>query len=154
MDAKNLRRKSLATTSLCAAPAPASVAEAARLVFLTAPVIEALDPMHDHLNDALTRTAGDIEALRGEVEAAQPPLLRLAASRHPAHAAAWRDAGKMLRSSASSRRRRNTRIGGSPRSVWSRLAAQRQAALEKVRGSLRDSRESRRVRARRGHARG
>ena len=63
MDAKNLRRKSLATTSLCAAPAPASVEEAARLVFLTAPVIEALDPMHDHLNDALTRTAGDIEAV-------------------------------------------------------------------------------------------
>ena len=55
MDAKNLRRKSLATTSLCAAPAPASVAEAARLVFLTAPVIEALDP---HATTSTTRSHG------------------------------------------------------------------------------------------------
>ena len=142
MDAKNLRRKSLATTSLCAAPAPASVAEAARLVFLTAPVIEALDPMHDHLNDALTRTAGDIEALRGEVEAAQPPLLRLAASRHPAHAAALRDAGKMLK--------KQCQLAAKEEHAHRRLATERlvasslhsaKAALEKVRGSLRDSRE-------------
>ena len=54
MDAKNLRRKSLAT-SLCAAPAPASVAEAARLVFLTAPVIEALDPC---MTTSTTRSHG------------------------------------------------------------------------------------------------
>ena len=142
MDAKNLRRKSLATTSLCAAPAPASVAEAARLVFLTAPVIEALDPMHDHLNDALTRTAGDIEALRGEVENAQPPLLRLAASRHPAHAAALRDAGKMLK--------KQCQLAAKEEHAHRRLATERlvasslhsaKAALEKVRGSLRDSRE-------------
>ena len=142
MDAKNLRRKSLATTSLCAAPAPASVEEAARLVFLTAPVIEALDPMHDHLNDALTRTAGDIEALRGEVEAAQPPLLRLAASRHPAHAAALRDAGKMLK--------KQCQLAAKEEHAHRRLATERlvasslhsaKVALEKVRGSLRDSRE-------------
>jgi hypothetical protein len=142
MDAKNLRRKSLATTSLCAAPAPASVAEAARLVFLTAPVIEALDPMHDHLNDALTRTAGDIEALRGEVEAAQPPLLRLAASRHPAHAAALRDAGKMLK--------KQCQLAAKEEHAHRRLATERlvasslhsaKVALEKVLGSLRDSRE-------------
>jgi len=157
MDAKNLRRKSLAMTSLCAAPPPATVAEAAlKLVCLTAPVIEAMDPMHDHLNDALTRTAGDIEALRGEVEAAQPPLLRLAASRHPAHAAALRDAGKMLK--------KQCQLAAKEEHAHRRLATERlvasslhsaKVALEKVLGSLRDSREvAAECGARRGHARG
>ena len=142
MDAKNLRRKSLATTSVCGAPPPASVAEALELVCLTAPAIEALDPMHDFLNESLATLAGDIESLRGEVEAAQPPLLRLAASRDPAHAAALRDAGKMLK--------KQCQLAAKEEHAARRLAAERavaaslrvaKASLEKMQRSLRDSRE-------------
>jgi hypothetical protein len=142
MDAKNLRRKSLAMTSLCAAPPPATIAEALKLVCLTAPVIEAMDPMHDHLNDALASLANDIDRLRGEVEAAQPPLLRLAASRDPAHGAALRDAGKMLKKQCqlAAKEDHATRRLATERAVAASLSSAK-AALEKVRKSLRDSRE-------------
>ena len=142
MDAKNLRRKSLAMTSLCAAPPPATIEEALKLVCLTAPVIEAMDPMHDHLNEALASLANDIDRLRGEVEAAQPPLLRLAASRDPAHGAALRDAGKMLKKQCqlAAKEDHATRRLATERAVAASLSSAK-AALEKVRKSLRDSRE-------------
>ena len=97
MEARNLRRKSLAMESLSNAPPPESLLEGLRLVCLTAPMIEALDPMHEHLSEALSGLAVDIDRLRAEVEAAQPPLLRLAASDDPAHVAALQRAGKMLK---------------------------------------------------------
>ena len=43
---------------------------------LTAPMIDALDPMHEHLNGAMSSLAGDIDRLRAEVEEAQPLILR------------------------------------------------------------------------------
>ena len=97
MDAKNLRRKSLAMESLCNAPPPETLTEGLRLVCLTAPLIEAMDPMHDHLSESLSASASGIDDARREVEAAQPPLLRLAASEHPAHQEALRRSGKALK---------------------------------------------------------
>ena len=64
---------------------------------LTAPLIEAMDPMHDHLSESLSASASGIDDARREVEAAQPPLLRLAASEHPAHQEALRRSGKALK---------------------------------------------------------
>ena len=97
MDAKNLRRKSLAMESLCNAPPPETLTEGLRLVCLTAPLIEAMDPMHDHLSESLSASASGIDDARREVEAAQPPLLRLAASENPAHQEALRRSGKALK---------------------------------------------------------
>ena len=97
MDAKNLRRKSLAMESLCNAPPPETLTEGLRLVCLTAPLIEAMDPMHDHLSESLSALASGIDDARREVEAAQPPLLRLAASENPAHQEALRRSGKALK---------------------------------------------------------
>ena len=97
MDAKNLRRKSLAMESLCNAPPPETLTEGLRLVCLTAPLIEAMDPMHDHLSESLSALASGIDDARREVEAAQPPLLRLAASENPAHQEALRKSGKALK---------------------------------------------------------
>lgn len=97
MDAKNLRRKSVAMTSLCTATAPTTITDALKLICLTAPMIEAMDPMHDHLNDSLSSLAQDAERLRFKVEDAQPPLLRLAASSDSAHIVALKEAGKMLK---------------------------------------------------------
>ena len=142
MDAKNLRRKSLATVSVCAGAPPETVAEALRLVCLTAPTIEAIDPMHDFLNASLANLASDIDRLRGEVESAQPPLLRLAASRDPAHQLALRDAGKMLKKQCQlvtkedhARRRLETE-----RSVAASLRASKRA-LRRVGDALAKSRE-------------
>jgi hypothetical protein len=156
MDAKNLRRKSLAMTSLCAAPPPATIAEALKLVCLTAPVIEAMDPMHDHLNDALASLANDIDRLRGEVEAAQPPLLRLAASRDPAHGAALRDAGKMLKKQCQLAAKEDPRHAqarhGARRGGFSLQRQSRSGESAKVPARL--ARGVRRGGAVRGHARG
>ena len=97
MDAKNLRRKSVAMVSLCTAAAPATFRDALKLVCLTAPMIECMDPMHDELNSALSSLARDAERLRREVEVAQPPLLRLPASHDGQHIAVLREAGKLLK---------------------------------------------------------
>ena len=97
MDAKNLRRKSLALESLASAPAPETLPEAFKLVCLTAPLVEATDPLHDELGASFASLASEVEALRAETERAQPPALRLAASDVPAHVDALRRSGKALK---------------------------------------------------------
>jgi hypothetical protein len=142
MEARNLRRKSLAMESLSNAPPPESVLEGLRLVCLTAPMIEALDPMHEHLSDALSSLAIDIDRLRAEVEAAQPPLLRLAASDDPAHVAALQRAGKMLK--------KECQLAAKDQFTQQRLETERRvsesltfarAALERTKASVEQSRD-------------
>ena len=76
------------------------------------------------------------------MEAAQPPLLRLAASRHPRARRRAARAGKMLK--------KQCQLAAKDEHAHRRLATERLVAsslhsaerrLEKVRGSLRDSRE-------------
>ena len=77
MDAKNLRRKSLAMESLCNAPPPETLTEGLRLVCLTAPLIEAMDPMHDRPGRAgLARRRRASTTRRADVEADERPLRR------------------------------------------------------------------------------
>ena len=142
MDAKNLRRKSLAMESLCNAPPPETLTEGLRLVCLTAPLIEAMDPMHEHLSESLTALASGIDAARREVEAAQPPLLRLAASEDPAHQEALRRSGKALKKQCQLAAKDDftkQRLAAE-RSVERSLAAAR-AALDRTARALAQSRE-------------
>ena len=142
MDAKNLRRKSLAMESLATAPPPETVTESLKLVCLTAPMIEALDPLHEHMSDALSQYARDVDRLRADVEAAQPPLVRLAASDDPGHVDALQRAGKALKKECQLAAK-DDHTGHrliTERAVADALAHSR-AALERTASSVEHSRE-------------
>ena len=155
MDAKNLRRKSLAMESLCNAPPPETLTEGLRLVCLTAPLIEAMDPMHDFLSESLSASASGIDDARREVEAAQPPLLRLAASEHPAHQEALRRSGKALKKQcqlAAKDAFTKHRLAAEASVARSLAAARRARSNDALFGAL--ARDRRRDVAGGGHARG
>ena len=142
MDAKNLRRKSLAMESLATAPPPTTVTESLKLVCLTAPMIEALDPLHEHMSDALSQYARDVDRLKVDVEAAQPPLVRLAASDDPGHVDALQRAGKALK--------KECQLAAKDEHTGHRLITERavadslahaRAALERTASSVEHSRE-------------
>ena len=142
MDAKNLRRKSLAMESLATAPPPKTVTESLKLVCLTAPMIEALDPLHEHMSDALSQYARDVDRLRVDVEAAQPPLVRLAASDDPSHVDALQRAGKAMK--------KECQLAAKDEHTGHRLITERavadslahaRAALERTASSVEHSRE-------------
>ena len=142
MDAKNLRRKSLAMESLATAPPPSNVTEGLKLVCLTAPMIEALDPLHEHMSEALSQYARDVDKLRADVEAAQPPLVRLAASEDPGHVDALQRAGKALK--------KECQLDAKDEHTGHRLLTERavadslahaRAALERTASSVEHSRE-------------
>ena len=97
MEAKNLRRSSIAMGSLATAPPPETQPEALKLCCLTAPLIEALEGFHEQLQERMNGLMSDTDKLRATVEATQPPLLRYAASDDPAHANELRRAGKALK---------------------------------------------------------
>jgi len=97
MEAKNLRRSSIAMGSLATAPPPETQPEALKLCCLTAPLIEALEGFHEQLQERMNALMSDTEKLRMTVEATQPPLLRYAASDDPAHVNELRRAGKALK---------------------------------------------------------
>jgi hypothetical protein len=74
------RRKSLGVDLYRGDPPPETVQDGLRLVCLTAPMIEALDPLHTHLDSEQSSLTGAVKELKAEVERTQPPLLRLSTS--------------------------------------------------------------------------